>query len=135
MLTYYQSNRLINFNFGNTSYIVPDNFYIGLSSQDPGAEGINALEPAGGGYARVQYGIGTSYWTESTLGILENSNDISFPKTTSTWGNITHIFLADSSIKGNILYYDTLPFSVHVESDSIIKLLAGDIKFTLLVTS
>lgn len=135
MITYYQSNRLINYNFGSTSYEVPTYFYIGLSSQDPGIDGTSALEPVGSNYARVQYPSGTSYWSLSTLGILENTEDIIFPKTQTSWGNLTHVFLADDSDKGNILYYQELPTIIHVEENSIVKILAGDIKFSLMVSS
>lgn len=134
MITYYQTNLTINYNFGSTPYLVPSDLYIGISSEKPLNDGSNILEPSGNNYSRVHYYTGTDYWTESTFGVLENSQIISFPESSAAWGTINYIFISDAPTLGNILYYGTLPESIYIENNTTLKFEVGDFNITLIVT-
>ena len=46
------------------------------------------LEPNTGGYARVAYGIGGAYWRRTGFGEYQNTQSLSFPEITASWGLI-----------------------------------------------
>ena len=52
-ITNYTSNKILNYNFGSTSYTVPATIYIGLSSTALAFSGTGYTEPSGGNYSRV----------------------------------------------------------------------------------
>jgi len=71
----------------------PDIWYIGLSSTTPifDAGSITGFtEPVGYGYNRVTLNQNLDYWETAENGITSNKLYIDFPRTTGTWGTITH---------------------------------------------
>lgn len=105
-ITYTQSNRLLDYSFGNTSFSNPTNLYVGLSTTTIGNNGTGATEPSGGSYARVQIANNKTTFGVSSNGVLTNLITVTFPESTGDWGTITYIFLSDQLTGGNILYFD-----------------------------
>ena len=115
-VTYYISNKILDYNFGQTSYVVPSTFYVGLSTTTIGNDGTGATEPSGGAYARVAVTNNKTNFTVASNGVLSNATSISFVESTTSWGTITYVFLADALISGNILYFEALPVAKLVQS-------------------
>ena len=92
--------------FGKGAY-TPPTIYVGLSSADPTEDGSGIAEPAGGSYARKQ--TAASDWAVASAGATSNAAIITFIESTATWGAaLTHFFLSDAAIVGNMLGYGTL---------------------------
>lgn len=78
MVSTYWSNEALKLLYKNNSNV---NFYIGLSSTMPNADGSNLNEPFGGNYARMPIGA----FNEPANGKITNSEMITFPTSTSIW--------------------------------------------------
>lgn len=131
MITYYQANRIIDRNFGNTNFTPPATLYVALSTTTPSADGTGVTEPSGGGYARVSVTNNKTNFTTSSNGVLSNAVQLSFPESSSAWGTITHICMYDASTGGNLLYYDTLTPSRSVQSLTTFLLAAGQLQISM----
>nr|DAO66522.1 MAG TPA: hypothetical protein [Caudoviricetes sp.] len=91
---------------------LPKKLYLGLSSTAPNADGENVTEPTGGNYARVELkNLG-----EPTNGVIKNTGTLSFPRSSSAWGQVTHYTVYDALVNGNLLQYGELE-----EATSIVK--------------
>lgn len=107
-VTYTSANKVLDYNFGGTTYSVPTTLYFGLSTTAINIDGTGATEPSGGSYARVSFTNNKTNWGVASTGALTNSTAITFPESTASWGTITHVFLADASTAGNIWWFDAL---------------------------
>lgn len=108
MITFFQSNRLLDNLFGSTQFSVPPTYYVGLSTTSINASGVGASEPVGGAYTRVAIPNNKTSWTTASSGQLTNNIQVEYPESTTSWGTITNVFIADALTGGNILYWDTL---------------------------
>lgn len=122
MITYYQANLLLNKIFGGNDFTwsPPAVYHIGLSRTTINADGTGATEPSGMGYARVAVTNNKTNFGAASAGALTNLTAITFPESSGDWGTITHIFIADNSTGGNILYFDQLAQSRIVQSGTIV---------------
>lgn len=107
---------------------LPENYYIGLSSTAPAADGTGVTEPdTSKGYARVKLdSLG-----EPADGVVSNTNAISFNESTDNWGTMTHFVVYDALTNGNLLMYDQLDTPRTVEATTIMAIKTGGCKFTL----
>ena len=80
-LSNYAENAILDHVLKTTSFSVPTNIYVALSTADPLDTGAGIAEPEGGGYERV---ICTSRATANTA-------DVVFPEATGNWGTITFV--------------------------------------------
>lgn len=103
--------------------------YVGLSTADPGDDGVGLAEPSGYGYARVLTTIAD--WADASGGKTLNANAISFPAAEGSWGTITHFALFDAPTGGNLLASGALTVSKDISTDQIARFPAGDISITL----
>lgn len=132
-ITYYSANRILNLNFGNTSYVVPTPLYFGLSTTPINIDGTGASEPLGAaGYARVGLAnADKTNWSVSTLGSLANTaaGVVQFPESTASWGTISHVFIADAAGigAGNIWWWDVLSPTRLVQPATTVLFAAGAI--------
>lgn len=108
MITYYSANRLLDYNFGQTSYTSPSTYYFGLSTTTINIDGTGATEPSGGAYARVSLTNNKTNWGTASNASLTNSTAVQFAESTSSWGTITYVFMSDALTSGNIWWYDAL---------------------------
>lgn len=107
---------------------IPDQYYIGLSSTAPSADGLNVTEPASGGYQRVQL-TGLS---EPTAGVVTNPTSISFPESTQSWGTVSYFVIFDAATEGNLLMYGELEEARTVEAATIMTLRANSLTLSVL---
>lgn len=107
-VTFYSANRVLDYNFGNTSYSPPATYYFGLSTTTINIDGTGATEPSGGSYARVALTNNKTNWGNASNASLTNSTAVQFTESTASWGTITYVFLNDASTSGNIYWFDAL---------------------------
>lgn len=77
MNTIYWINKIMDTMYTNST----NEFWIGLSSTEPGRDGSGVTEPEGEDYQRVQL----TQFTAADDGYIQNVNDLEFPKSTSVW--------------------------------------------------
>ena len=126
-ITYFESNRNLDRNFGNSSFSPPATHYIGLSTTTINDDGTGATEPSGGSYARASATNDKTTWTNASLGVLTNAVEISFPASTAAWGTIVDVAIYDAASGGNLLYFGTLSPSRVVQDATTVKFAVGDI--------
>lgn len=126
-ITTYQANRLADFLFGRASFTPVSTYYIGLSTTAISPSGVGASEPQTGNYARIAMANDKNQFTVAANGLVQNVVQLEFPESTTPWGTITTVFIADSSTVGggNILYYDTLQLPRTVQTSSILLFAPG----------
>lgn len=107
-ITYYSANRVLDFNFGNTSYTVPATYYFGLSTTTISIDGTGATEPSGGSYARVALTNNKTNFGNASNASLSNLAAVQFPESTASWGTITYVGVWDASTSGNLWWFDAL---------------------------
>ena len=136
--TNYLERRLLHFIFKNNSlsFSSPgDSIYVGLATAVSAAETGSLTEADFTNYARQQ--VTASNWT--TIGAdstdtqtATNAANIEFPASggggTDT---ITHVFLADASSSGNILFVGALDASKAIASGDIFRINANNLTIEL----
>lgn len=126
-ITYYSGNRVLDYNFGNTSYSPPATYYFGLSTTTINIDGTGATEPSGGAYARVGLTNNKTNWGNASNASLTNSAAVQFTESTASWGTITYVFLSDASTSGNIYWFDALSPARTVASATTVLFAIGAI--------
>ena len=131
MISYTQSNKILNRYFGNVSDTVASTLYLGLSTTAINNDGIGATEPSGGGYARVAVTNNKTNWSNASNGILNNLTELSFPESSTSWGTVSHVFLSDT-IGGAPIYFDALatPRAVQAQTTLIFAINTIQIRMT-----
>ena len=131
MISYTQSNKILNRYFGNVSDTVASTLYLGLSTTAINNDGTGATEPSGGGYARVVVVNNKTNWSNASNGILSNLTELSFPESSTSWGTVSHVFLSDT-IGGAPIYFDALttPRAVQAQTTLIFAINTIQIRMT-----
>ena len=131
MISYTQSNKILNRYFGNVSDTVASTLYLGLSTTAINNDGTGATEPSGGGYARVAVVNNKTNWSNASNGILSNLTALSFPESSTSWGTVSHVFLSDT-IGGAPIYFDALatPRAVQAQTTLIFAINTIQIRMT-----
>lgn len=112
-----------------TSPILPEKFYLGLSSSEPDIDGSNVNEPSTlSGYSRIEL---SGKLSEPNNGVISNTEDISFPESSESWGTITHFVIYDSENDGNLLMFESLTQNRSVEAGTIVMIKAESLTITL----
>lgn len=130
-ITYQQANNLLNYNFGNTSYTLPQQYWLALSTTTIQQDGTGCTEPSGNGYARVGIDNNKTTFSVSSQGSLTNNIQIQFPESTGTWGTVTYIAIFDSEEGGNLLYFDSLAESRTIETQTTLMFMPNTITIQL----
>ena len=114
--TTYLEGKLLSFIFKNNaaSFSSPgDSIYVGLATAVSDAEGGSLTEASFTNYARQQ--VTASNWTIASTSTdaqtVVNAANIEFPASGGSTQTITHVFLADASTSGNILFVGALDSS------------------------
>lgn len=103
---------------------IPEAYYIGLSTTEPNKDGSGVTEPpASAGYQRVMI----EHLSAPTDGKVSNEKPISFSRSTSNWGTVTHYVIFDSPAvgSGNLLIYDELSAQRTMEADTVLTFEEG----------
>ena len=136
--TNYLERRLLHFIFKNNSlsFSSPgDSIYVGLATAVSAAETGSLTEADFTNYARQQ--VAASGWT--TIGAdstdtqtATNANNIDFPASGGGGDDtITHVFIADASSSGNILFVGALDANKTIASGDIFRINAGNLSIEL----
>lgn len=133
MVTTYQAHKILNYNFGGTTYAVPSFYYIGLSTGNINPDGTGVKEPIDSAYRRMMISNNKTIFSVAEGGVVTVKIDIVFPAATTEWGKVKDVFIADSVTGGNILYYDTLKLQRIIEADYEIFFPANSIKFQMVM--
>jgi hypothetical protein len=72
-----------------------------------------------------------SYSANSTAGATSNSNAITFPQASGTWGTVVALGIFDASTSGNLLAWADLTTSKLVGNGDTPSFAAGDLDVTL----
>ena len=131
-ITNYTSNKILDYNFGSTSYTVPATIYIGLSTTALSFAGAGYTEPSGGNYSRVAVTNNKVNFSIAANGTLNNQTQIIFPESSAAWGTITYVFISDSPTGGNVLYYEALTTPRVVATNTTLLFSAGAMTIAML---
>jgi hypothetical protein len=118
--TYLAANAVMDQLFGNTTITVPSTLYMGLSTTTISNSGTGATEPVGNGYARVAITNSKTNFSVASSGVVTNATAISFPESTASWGTITYIAFWTASSGGSIWFFEALPTSKTVQSNTTV---------------
>lgn len=121
-------NRVMGNVFGSqTSPALPTEYFIGLSSSDPGT---SVREPStnGTGYARVSL---KGKLSAPNGGSVNNMEALSFPESITNWGTMLYYVVYDAATGGNLLFYGPLSSSRTVEPNTVISIKANELVLTL----
>lgn len=124
-VTTYAANKLLDYNFGRTSYTVPTTYYVLLSTTTISSTGTGATEPSGGAYARVAVTNNKTNFSAASSNTLSNATAITFTESSASWGTITYIALADDPTAGNIWWYEALPSAKLVDTQTTVSFTVG----------
>lgn len=130
-ITYTQSNKLLDYNFGATTYTLPAKYWIALSTTAIQNDGTGCTEPVGNGYTRVGIDNNKTTFSVAENGILKNNIQVQFPESTGSWGTVTYIAIFDSETEGNLLYYDSLAESRTIETQTTLMFMPDTITMQL----
>lgn len=130
-ITYSQSNKILNKDFGNVDYSVPSTLYFGLSTTAIANDGSGSTEPSGGSYARASIGNTKTNWANASLGSLTNLTTVQFPESTASWGTITHVFISDALTGGTMMYFGALSPSRVVQTNTVVFFSASSITISI----
>ena len=129
MNTTYFLNLLAGAVFHTDDSEIPEEYYIGLSTTEPSADGTGFTEPSSDyGYARVAI---TQLLGEPSGGVVTNSYAIDFPSSTADWGTVTHFIIFDALEDGNLLMFGELSVSRSVEVGTIVSIQAEALTLTV----
>jgi hypothetical protein len=137
----YLENKLIDHVFRGQTYSNPV-LYVGLLTGAPGEAG-GGTEISAGSYARVKTAAGASQaltdWKSTqndslastgTGGNTTNTNALTFPTPSATWGTVTHFGLYDADSGGNLLFYGTLTIAKTINQSDTVTFPAGSLSIT-----
>lgn len=130
-VTYLSAGKVLDFNFGATSYTPPGTYFVGLSTSTIQPDGTGYVEPSGGAYARVPITNNKTTFGTASNGALTNAIAITFTESTASWGTITHVFLADALTGGNVYWFEALPTPKAVASATTVLFSVGSLTFSM----
>lgn len=127
----YLEGKIIDSTLRGQTFPTISTIWVGLSSAAPVDAGTTN-EITAGGYARVSVSATTAAFSaHGANGPSSNGSAISFSQATTSWGTISHVFIADASTGGNVLYHGALTASKTVAANDTFQIAANDLDITL----
>jgi hypothetical protein len=117
-MTDYLNNKILDMVFGAAPYTAPATLYIGLSTSASNKSGT-AVEPSGGGYARVPLTNNIANFPIAIGGTKSNAAQVTFSTPTADWGTILSLFVADAPSGGNLLAMADLTIPMAINNGSV----------------
>lgn len=137
----YLENKLVDHVFRGQAYTIPV-IYVGLLTAAPSDSG-GGTEVSGNNYARVKAAASSAQaltdWKSTqnndvastgTTGSTTNTNSVTFPTPSATWGVVTHIGVYDALTGGNLLLYGSLTISKTINQSDTVTFPAAALSFT-----
>lgn len=129
ILSDYAEQKIINHVLRNTAWTSPGaNVWVAAHTADPTDAGGGAEVPLSNNYGRVQV---TTWDDPTTTRATQNTNVITFPTASGSWGTVSHIGVWDAQTGGNLLFYGALSVSKTIGVNDIFTIAAGDLDFSL----
>ena len=135
-LSDYSESALLQELFNGAAYAAPDT-WVSLYTDSPGDDD-SGTEVSGGSYARVRVyanGGGSPDWNTAVVDgigyLVDNSDDITFPTASGSWGTVTHFGVHDAVSGGNLLMHGSLTSSKTVGDGDTFKFPIGDLNLRL----
>ena len=124
----YLKTKIIDCTLRGIAYTPPTTHYLALYTTDPTDTdiGTEVVGVTGAPYVRQPI-----TFDADALGFTQNSSDIIFGVTGSTWGNITHIGIRDALTGGNLLYHSELTIPRNVVDSMQLEFLKGQIDLSI----
>jgi hypothetical protein len=128
MNTTYWLNKVM-----QTMYTDNTDFYLGLSSTLPNADGSGVTEPPSGrNYGRVH----VTGFTEPSGGVVRNTSALEFPKSSGVWFEPTSrakywVLFDGNTSKANVLSSGLLDEEKTIESNTTVTIAANTLSVTL----
>ena len=91
--------------------IIPDPFWVGVSSTAPAEDGTNFTEPSGNNYGRASVANSAANWPAASGSQKSNGTVISFLEATGDWvggSPLTHFGIFDAVSGGNLILFGSL---------------------------
>lgn len=129
----YFEDKALGLLFGAVAYTVPSTYYVGLwtATLSDASTGSTAGEPAGGSYARVAVTNNSSNFDAVVAGATANTNLITFPMASASWGTVTYVGILDALTAGNMIAYASLGTSISVSQYDTVIFTPGNFDITL----
>ena len=114
----FASNRILNFLLGRENLVVPNIFFLALSTTPLGNDGTNITEPTDPAYRRVALPNDKTTFSSASHRGLAIIRDFLWDASTQPWNRCTHFAIFDSNVGGNVWFYGELQSSIDVEIDT-----------------
>lgn len=135
MITTPQKNRLAKFLYGHDldTKLSPNNFYIGLSTDVLGEDGVIKGEVTGQGYERKIIANTADSFSTPVAGVVHNTINVEWNEAEESWGRVRTVFFTDAKESQEALYYITVDRDVPAYSIIYFKgnAEAGDLNFSI----
>lgn len=109
----------------------PTSLYVGLLTAVSDKEAGSATEVTGGGYSRVQVSTSGGFNWNSAEQVITNSNAITFPTSTESWGTVYYVALYETATGGNPIAIIEFDEPVTIGSNFSLEIPAGGLKLSL----
>lgn len=134
MLTNYAAKKLLDHVLGIADFTMPTEVWLLLLTADPTRAGslTSEVPDSGTDYARQDV-TGLLSATDSSLRTSILNSLITFPTAATSWGNISHVGIADAETvgTGNLLMYRRLSETIAVPSGFALPFAPGQIQFRM----
>lgn len=128
VLSNYLENKIIDHVLRATAYTTPGTLiYVALYQTDP-TDADAGAEVSGGNYARQQV---TAWDDPGATRATQNTNAITFPTASASWGTVGYIGIRDAAAAGNLLFYGQLTTSKIIGINDTFSHPAGGIDVSL----
>lgn len=120
---------------GAGTAVSPTNWFVALYTAAPNEDGTGGTEVAtGSGYARVS--MASTDWAAASGGqpsTVSNSNAVTFPQATGSWGTVTHFGLCSSTTEGaaDVQIWGALDTSKVVDNGDTLSFAVGQLTIQL----
>ncbi len=99
-------NQILDASLGSSATLLSASIDVGLSTTDPGDDGLSATEPVGGGYTRITVANNDTNFPPASSGIKLNATTIQFALASASWGTITHFVIYDVGVPKFVGFLD-----------------------------
>ena len=119
------ANEILDYTLSRSSNVspAPDKVYIGLSSNDPEADGGVFNELSGGNYERTLVSVRNNqyvqYFGNASNRMIKNSRQINWNKATTDWGIVRGFGLFSSETGGSPYFYGKIELLDNPGSDGL----------------
>lgn len=119
-------NQLLNNWFRNTTFDMPNTFYLGLSTTTPNEDGTGVTEPKAASYVRLGVAANTTNWTTAASGNIKNAVALRFDEAVQAWSTstnkITSYVIYDAATNGNLLFFGSLATPQEIPENSVMEI-------------